>query len=177
VGGEGAYARGAPATGSASAGRSLSSGYASGCCGWGRLSPGFSDLGIPILSLGGCEDIDRDFIERSDCFNKVVRIALAEDQVLGYDLPPQVGKEPTRGHRSSSLATESWSRLSWMLWIKTCSENSIERRSASSGTCPHIGKGCPGSRRASEPLSASGPIRIRANQGGGIFPGEAGLSV
>ena len=38
------------------------------------------------------EDIDRDFIERTDCFDKVVRVALDARQVEEYELPPQPGK-------------------------------------------------------------------------------------
>jgi hypothetical protein len=38
------------------------------------------------------EDIDRDFVERADCFDKVVRVALTAEQVTEYDLPPAMGK-------------------------------------------------------------------------------------
>lgn len=38
------------------------------------------------------EDIIRDFVERTDCFDKVVRIALTADQVVEYRLPPLPGK-------------------------------------------------------------------------------------
>lgn len=38
------------------------------------------------------EDIDRDFVERSDCWEHVERVALNADQVLEYDLPPALGK-------------------------------------------------------------------------------------
>jgi hypothetical protein len=38
------------------------------------------------------EDIDRDFVERTGCFDKVVRVALGADQVTDYDLPPAMGK-------------------------------------------------------------------------------------
>jgi hypothetical protein len=38
------------------------------------------------------EDIDRDFIARSGCFAKAVRVALSAEQVRRYGLPPQVGK-------------------------------------------------------------------------------------
>ena len=38
------------------------------------------------------EDIDRDFLERSDCFERVVRVALTTDQVAEYQLPEQMGK-------------------------------------------------------------------------------------
>ncbi len=38
------------------------------------------------------EDIDRDFEERTGCFNKVVRVALTADQVSAYGLPPAMGK-------------------------------------------------------------------------------------
>jgi hypothetical protein len=38
------------------------------------------------------EDIDRDFDERTRCFDKVVRIALNADQIDEYDLPPAPGK-------------------------------------------------------------------------------------
>lgn len=38
------------------------------------------------------EDIDRDFIARTDCWAKVERIALTDEQVEHYDLPPQPGK-------------------------------------------------------------------------------------
>jgi hypothetical protein len=38
------------------------------------------------------EDIIRDFIERTDCFDRVIRVALTEKQVREYDLPEQPGK-------------------------------------------------------------------------------------
>jgi hypothetical protein len=38
------------------------------------------------------EDIDRDFVERTDCWSKVVRVALDADQVDAYRLPPAPGK-------------------------------------------------------------------------------------
>jgi len=38
------------------------------------------------------EDIDRDFIERTGCFDQVVRVGLLAEQVTAYDLPPQMGK-------------------------------------------------------------------------------------
>jgi hypothetical protein len=38
------------------------------------------------------EDIDRDFLARSGCFDRVLRIALTAEQVQTYDLPPQPGK-------------------------------------------------------------------------------------
>jgi len=38
------------------------------------------------------EDIDRDFVARTGCFAKVVRIALTAEQVDAYNLPPQPGK-------------------------------------------------------------------------------------
>lgn len=39
------------------------------------------------------EDIDRDFIARTGCFDKVVRVALDAGQVDAYRLPPQPGKQ------------------------------------------------------------------------------------
>lgn len=39
------------------------------------------------------EDIDRDFLARSDCFTRVVRVALTAEQVEAYNLPPQPGKQ------------------------------------------------------------------------------------
>ena len=38
------------------------------------------------------QDIDRDFVERTGCFDEVIRVALNADQVVEYDLPPQMGK-------------------------------------------------------------------------------------
>jgi hypothetical protein len=38
------------------------------------------------------EDIDRDFIHRTSCFDFVERVALSLDQVHEFDLPPQLGK-------------------------------------------------------------------------------------
>lgn len=38
------------------------------------------------------EDIDRDFLERSGCFRKAIRVALTSDQVIAYGLPPLPGK-------------------------------------------------------------------------------------
>jgi hypothetical protein len=39
------------------------------------------------------EDIDRDFIAKTDCWDDVRRVALSAEQVEQYDLPPQPGKE------------------------------------------------------------------------------------
>ncbi len=38
------------------------------------------------------EDIDRDFVSRTGCFDKVVRVALTAEQVATYQLPPAMGK-------------------------------------------------------------------------------------
>ena len=38
------------------------------------------------------EDIDRDFVSRTGCFDKVVRVALTAAQVATYQLPPAMGK-------------------------------------------------------------------------------------
>lgn len=38
------------------------------------------------------EDIDRDFVERTDCWDKVIRVALDAEQVDHYNLPPAPGK-------------------------------------------------------------------------------------
>ena len=38
------------------------------------------------------EDIDRDFRERSGCFDETVRVALTAEQVDAYELPEQMGK-------------------------------------------------------------------------------------
>jgi hypothetical protein len=38
------------------------------------------------------EDIDRDFIDRSACWDKVIRVALSADQVRDYRLPVNPGK-------------------------------------------------------------------------------------
>ena len=38
------------------------------------------------------EDIQRDFLARTGCFDEVVRVALDDEQVSDYDLPPQPGK-------------------------------------------------------------------------------------
>jgi hypothetical protein len=38
------------------------------------------------------EDIGRDFIERADCFDQVVRVALTLEQVHEFGLPPLPGK-------------------------------------------------------------------------------------
>jgi hypothetical protein len=49
-----------------------------------------------LIYAGDCdpsgEDIDRDFLARSACFDEVVRIALTAEQVATYNLPPQPGK-------------------------------------------------------------------------------------
>jgi hypothetical protein len=47
------------------------------------------------------EDIDRDFIDRTDCWAKVRRVALTAEQVEHYDLPPQPGK--TADSRSAAF--------------------------------------------------------------------------
>lgn len=39
------------------------------------------------------EDIDRDFLARTACISRVVRVALTSEQVDAYGLPPQPGKE------------------------------------------------------------------------------------
>ena len=39
------------------------------------------------------EDIDRDFVERTDCWCEVRRVALTAAQVMEYALPPQPGKD------------------------------------------------------------------------------------
>jgi hypothetical protein len=39
------------------------------------------------------EDIDRDFIKRTNCWHEVRRVALTDAQVKEYDLPPQMGKD------------------------------------------------------------------------------------
>lgn len=89
-----------------------------------QLDAWFSDLGLPILAVGGYssqsyvdqvahdverqgrpavllyagdfdpsgEDIDRDFVARTACWDKVVRVALTAEQVVSHNLPPQVGK-------------------------------------------------------------------------------------
>ena len=49
------------------------------------------------------EDIDRDFIQRSNCFVGVTRVALSAEQVERYDLPPQIGKA-TDSRASAFLA-------------------------------------------------------------------------
>lgn len=38
------------------------------------------------------EDIDRDFVARTGCWDQVVRVALSADQVTRYQLPPNPGK-------------------------------------------------------------------------------------
>lgn len=38
------------------------------------------------------EDIDRDFVARTGCFDRVERVALTAEQVDAFDLPPQMGK-------------------------------------------------------------------------------------
>ena len=38
------------------------------------------------------EDIDRDFVERADCWDQVVRVALTAEQVSEYELPVNPGK-------------------------------------------------------------------------------------
>ncbi|MDA1307511.1 MAG: hypothetical protein O2917_09645 [Acidobacteria bacterium] len=38
------------------------------------------------------EDIDRDFVARTDCWDEVRRVALTAEQVEHYELPPQAGK-------------------------------------------------------------------------------------
>lgn len=57
--------------------------------GWGR--PGVLVYAGDFDPSG--EDIFRDFVERTDCFDKVEHIALNRDQIEQYDLPPALGKE------------------------------------------------------------------------------------
>jgi hypothetical protein len=42
------------------------------------------------------EDIDRDFVARTGCFDEVVRVALTPEQVDAYNLPPAPGKDKDR---------------------------------------------------------------------------------
>ena len=39
------------------------------------------------------EDIDRDFVDKSGCWDQVIRVALTAEQVDAYGLPPMPGKE------------------------------------------------------------------------------------
>ena len=39
------------------------------------------------------EDIDRDFIKRTDCWDKVIRVGLTADQVERHGLPVSIGKD------------------------------------------------------------------------------------
>lgn len=89
-----------------------------------QLVDWFTDLGIPVMALGGYSsqtfvdevskdvadlnrksvllyagdfdpsgmDIDRDFVERTEIFDEVVRVALTAEIVDAYDLPPMMGK-------------------------------------------------------------------------------------
>lgn len=46
------------------------------------------------------EDLYRDFVKRTACFSKVVKVALTPDQVVEHNLPPLPGKaEDTRAAR------------------------------------------------------------------------------
>ena len=47
------------------------------------------------------EDIDRDFIAKTDCWAKAVRVALTAEQVEAYNLPEAVGK--TKDSRSAAF--------------------------------------------------------------------------
>lgn len=38
------------------------------------------------------EDIDRDFVAKTDCWSKVVRVALSPEQITAHDLPEAMGK-------------------------------------------------------------------------------------
>lgn len=49
------------------------------------------------------EDIDRDFIKRTGCWNDVVRVALTPEQVRDFALPPLAGKTYTAEHRAVML--------------------------------------------------------------------------
>src|SRR3546814_4970649 len=58
------------------------------------------------------EDIDRDFTARTDCFAKVVRVALNAEQVTEYDLPPAMGKATdSRASRFVERSEEHTSEL------------------------------------------------------------------
>lgn len=54
------------------------------------------------------EDIDRDFVERTDCWAKMIRVALSAEQVDAYDLPPAPGK---RSDSRSDAFVERHGRL------------------------------------------------------------------
>lgn len=46
------------------------------------------------------EDIDRDFVERTDCFDEVVRVALLPEHTERFDLPEAMGKDDDSRSRS-----------------------------------------------------------------------------
>jgi hypothetical protein len=64
-----------------------------------------------LIYAGDCdptgEDIDRDFEERADCFDEVIRVALSRDQVEEYSLPenssPEVAAKLERDPRAQGF--------------------------------------------------------------------------
>ena len=50
------------------------------------------------------EDIDRDFIARTDCWDEVRRVALTAEQVRQYELPPQPGKDDRQSRAQGFIA-------------------------------------------------------------------------
>jgi hypothetical protein len=56
------------------------------------------------------EDIDRDFVARTGCWEKVIRVALSRDQVAEYDLPentdPEVAAKVARDPRAAQFQAE-----------------------------------------------------------------------
>jgi hypothetical protein len=104
-------------------------------------------------------DIERDFVERSDAFADVIRVAVRPEQIAAYGLVPAPGRRATRERRRSPLVTANSSRSRWRRSIRTTSGRCSRTRSTRSGTCPR-------SRRFSSARDARGPsceggLRIR----------------
>ena len=83
------------------------------------------------------EDIDRDFIAQTDCWDEVRRVALTARQVEQYALPPQPGKGPTAARGASSTAMADSCRSNSMPFRRTSCASLFTRRSRSSGTPPY----------------------------------------
>jgi len=84
------------------------------------------------------EDIDRDFVQRTDCWNVVRRVALTEAQVTEYELPPQPGKE-TAARAGLSSVTGSWCKWKSMRSRPRCCAGCSWKPSRSFGTAKRTG--------------------------------------
>jgi hypothetical protein len=101
------------------------------------------------------EDILRDYVERSHCFDKIVHVALTDDQVGAFGLPENPGKiTDSRGARSrQSMGGSCKSSLTRS--IRTVCDSSTRTLLTSSGTRPSTSVSAPKSARSNQTCSPS----------------------